>query len=123
MSTQVSAIDYLTENIQYTSCFCEENVYKLAEKCGAVGYDASVVFISSESKQTPIWCQRSARGPDEPVLWDYHVVLLVRGVVTSNGPKDMIFDLDCTLACPTSVEEYFEMSFRPSVALRQRHMQ
>ena len=71
----------------YTSCYCEENVYLLAQRMTQVlsGHSPEdrpelfVVFISSLLQRTPIWCQASnASSPEDPVLWDYHVVLLQR---------------------------------------------
>ena len=72
----------------YCSHFCEENVYKMAcnfvedmrselENCPSVCF--FVVFISSECKKTPVWHQK-AGVQDEPVLWDYHVVLVAKGI-------------------------------------------
>lgn len=41
-----------------------------------------VIFISSECKRTPVWHQKA--GIDgEPVLWDYHVVLVAKGISES----------------------------------------
>jgi len=30
------------------------------------------VFLSNSLKQVPVWCQKNAKGPDIPVIWDYH---------------------------------------------------
>ena len=83
------------KKLKYCSLFCEENVYKMAEhfsECihnsrqhsdSALGMRTTassklyVVFISSESKQTPIWYQKACCG-NRPVLWDYHVVLVAK---------------------------------------------
>lgn len=70
----------------YTSQFCEENVHKMIAKFlllkprllhPAISFYA--VFVSSKSKQTPIWHQKAGIR-DEPVLWDYHVILVAKGL-------------------------------------------
>jgi protein N-terminal glutamine amidohydrolase len=41
-----------------------------------------VVFVSSECKRTPVWHQKAGI-QGEPVLWDYHVVLVAKGISQS----------------------------------------
>ncbi|KAM4630780.1 protein N-terminal glutamine amidohydrolase isoform 2-T2 [Polymixia lowei] len=62
------------ETCVYTSCYCEENVWKLcefinAERQNLVG-EVYAVFISNERRMVPLWKQRSGHG-DEPVIWLY----------------------------------------------------
>jgi len=84
-------------HLTYTSCYCEENVWKLCEEIERRSSkdkdkdDSSrtnedplsrtyAVFISNPSKSVPIWCQRSSKNPRSvPVVWDYHVILIYRG--------------------------------------------
>jgi hypothetical protein len=66
--------------LRYTPYFCEENVYQLA--LDAVGSHA--VFVTNAAKQVAMWQQRAG----DPVVWDYHVVLVADGGVT---------DLDTTI--------------------------
>jgi hypothetical protein len=70
----------LRSSFLYTSKFCEENVYQMILKLNS-SFPSLLyaVFISSDCKMTPIWHQLSARENSTPVLWDYHVVLLVKG--------------------------------------------
>jgi hypothetical protein len=70
----------LRSSFLYTSKFCEENVYQMILKLNS-SFPSLVyaVFISSDCKMTPIWHQLSANDSGTPVLWDYHVVLLVKG--------------------------------------------
>ena len=65
------------ENLSYQSCYCEENVYKLAERFDQHGYYGYVLFITSLSQQTPVWCQKSSNSPQSPVIWDYHVTYML----------------------------------------------
>ena len=114
---------FLPEHIDYTSCFCEENVYKLAERACQSGFGERtfVVFISSVSKCTPIWCQKSSPSANEPVCWDYHVIMLIR---ESQGEKvSTVYDLDSNLPFPSSFDTYFENSFRPQVNFKPEYMQ
>ncbi|XP_061905270.1 protein N-terminal glutamine amidohydrolase isoform X2 [Entelurus aequoreus] len=56
----------------------EENVWKV---CEFIRKEKSfpleeffVIFISNDNKMVPLWEQKSAQG-QQPVIWDYHVVL------------------------------------------------
>jgi len=90
---------------KYQAFYCEENVWHLA---GALGGWA--VVLSHPSRQTPIWGQRAAE-PGEPVLWDYHVVLVAEGEV---------WDLDTRLAFPAPLDTYFDAAFRLPERVRAR---
>ncbi|KAJ8334463.1 hypothetical protein SKAU_G00401020 [Synaphobranchus kaupii] len=61
------------QECMYTSCYCEENVWKLCEHVknqnkGTFDH-IYAVFISNERRM------KSSRG-GQPVVWDYHVILL-----------------------------------------------
>nr|XP_023683285.1 protein N-terminal glutamine amidohydrolase isoform X2 [Paramormyrops kingsleyae] len=66
----------------YTSCYCEENVWKLCEYAKIQKQfpmdEIYAVFISNEQKMVPLWEQKSSHG-NKPVIWDYHVILLHDG--------------------------------------------
>lgn len=66
-----------------------------------------VVFISNENRMVPLWKQKSGRG-DQPVIWDYHVVLL------QAGPRvdPLVYDLDSELPFPCSLQLYAAQSLR-----------
>ncbi|TRY84327.1 hypothetical protein DNTS_025434 [Danionella cerebrum] len=77
MNQESAAIEYKCitpprNHCVYTSCYCEENVWKLCEyiknhsTCSLD--EVYAVFISNERKMIPIWKQKSSRG-DEPVIW------------------------------------------------------
>ena len=81
---------------RYCSHFCEENIYHMASRfqqridndrtsCGFSVEKVTifVVFVSSESNQTPIWHQKLGN-TDEPVFWDYHVILVAKGLASSS---------------------------------------
>ncbi|EEB05436.2 hypothetical protein SJAG_00450 [Schizosaccharomyces japonicus yFS275] len=86
--------------IQYTPCYCEENIYQLAKLFDGQG---QVVFITTKTKTTPIWEQKVGKEPDGLVVWDYHVVFLSRG--TDNNDWN-VWDFDSKLPFPTTWSEY-----------------
>ncbi|XP_077665952.1 protein N-terminal glutamine amidohydrolase isoform X2 [Eretmochelys imbricata] len=95
----------------YTSCYCEENVWKLCEYIRS--YDQYpleefyAVFISNERRMIPLWKQQSGCG-DEPVVWDYHVILLH----VSSEDQNFIYDLDTVLPFPCPFDTYIEEAFK-----------
>lgn len=117
--------------LTYTSCYCEENVWKLCEeiKRRVAGGDivedlmfrCFAVFISNPSKSVPIWCQRASKDPRSvPVVWDYHVIFIFRGkgsVKEDNDGQELssstssVYDLDTILPFPESFPVYFDKSF------------
>lgn len=92
--------------LAYTSCYCEENVWHLAGDPRFEGRPSFVVFISNPSKSCAIWAQRAATEPGAPVVWDYHVVLLV-----SEHDTVRVYDLDSRLPFGCTLEEYLGGSF------------
>lgn len=103
----------------YSSCYCEENIYMLCKKLSEVGVaapDASdlfVVFISNPNRQIPIWRQRSSKDVEGLCIWDYHVICIQR---KDKGMQ--VWDLDTTLPCPASLDEYIAGAFQPWVSLK-----
>ncbi|EPX71217.1 uncharacterized protein SOCG_01435 [Schizosaccharomyces octosporus yFS286] len=100
----------MLSKIQYTSCYCEENIYQLAEhvvKEKPPQLQAYVVFLSTPTKTMPIWEQ--SKSPF--VIWDYHVVLLTRSL---KNPKEgwFVWDPDTRLSIPCSLEQYLEQALR-----------
>lgn len=94
----------------YTSCYCEENCYKLVEKLLVFkNFDEiSVVFATSVSRKMPLWCQRAGlQRHDGFVLWDYHVF-----VVTIEKESSLVWDLDTTLDFPCSLTTYVAKAIR-----------
>lgn len=104
------------DECEYTSCFCEENCYKLVERlllrCSQ--HQVYVVLVTSRGKATPVWCQRSVKEGDY-VLWDYHVLVLHCG--------GEIFDLDSRLEFPSPALAYIDKSFKPTASLPHEHEQ
>ncbi|XP_069544096.1 protein N-terminal glutamine amidohydrolase [Brachyistius frenatus] len=108
------------ENCNYTSCYCEENVWKLCEfvrtERTAPLEQLLVVFISNENRKVPLWKQKSGRG-DQPVIWDYHVVLLQAGLQSDS----LVYDLDSELSFPCSLTLYGALGFRSDRNIRPEY--
>jgi protein N-terminal glutamine amidohydrolase len=91
--------DYL-----YTSLFCEENVWHLANKLIGQGMPADslrVLFLSNKNKTIALFNQQAAE-ENKAVIWDYHVVLQLRF-----DNEEYIFDFDSRLPFPSLFDEYF----------------
>jgi protein N-terminal glutamine amidohydrolase len=98
----------------YTSCYCEENTFKLGQRmieAGSPPDSLFALFISNESKSVAIFRQQSANeAEDGLVVWDYHVCL----VEVKGKEKIHVWDLDSSLpfGCPLST--YLTEAFRDS---------
>ncbi|CAG8519516.1 24380_t:CDS:2 [Cetraspora pellucida] len=68
----------------YTPFYCEENVYHLCKKFSELldksigNYEVYACFISNQTRSVPIRKQKAAKSPDGFVIWDYHVILLLK---------------------------------------------
>ncbi|XP_077207673.1 protein N-terminal glutamine amidohydrolase [Paroedura picta] len=95
----------------YTSCYCEENVWKLCECIRSQDRypleEFHAVFISNDRRMVPLWKQKS-RGGNQPVIWDYHVILLH----VSSGNQNFIYDLDTVLPFPCPFDTYVKEAFK-----------
>jgi len=129
-----AADTWRAEDFDYCQFFCEENCWRMvqrlvatikvneqnlaardalvAEKCKSETLEPWVILITSKSQMTPIWYQKSSKGEDDFVLWDYHVVVLLNGE---------IFDFDSKLSFPTLATKYIEKAFRPGTEIRDEN--
>lgn len=88
---------------KYTPFYCEENIWHLASSRS--DRESLVVFLSNARFQIPLWMQRASQDPSQPVVWDYHVILLEK-----KDDAYQVWDLDSSLPCPTDVTHYVEQS-------------
>jgi hypothetical protein len=95
----------------YTANFCEENIWQLCQHPSLAAFTKTVLFISNEQRNCPLWHQKSSLG-DDPVWWDYHVTLIV-----SSAEASFIFDFDTNLNLPSPLIEYLQHTFRPDLAV------
>ncbi|XP_060536488.1 protein N-terminal glutamine amidohydrolase [Cylas formicarius] len=102
----------------YVSCYCEENIYKLAEVVNKIYCNeinkCFVVFISNPSRTVPLWRQRAGKDEDRLVIWDYHVIFLYH----PEPEKCLVYDLDSELPFPTYVHKYVTETFRTDHILK-----
>ncbi|CAJ0918125.1 unnamed protein product [Ranitomeya imitator] len=103
----------------YTSCYCEENVWKLCESIrertpGALP-ECYTVFLSNDHRMIPIWRQKCGDGED-PVIWDYHVILLHDA--GSDGQR-VVYDLDTVLPFPCPCDAYIKEALRSDDLIRK----
>ncbi|XP_032832937.2 protein N-terminal glutamine amidohydrolase [Petromyzon marinus] len=114
----------------YWGCYCEENVWKLIEH--ARGRRRTLrglyaVFISNDARTVPLWKQKCKQGTDEPVLWDYHVLLLLQHAEdgsssnSSSSSSSFVYDLDSTLPFPCTLDSYAAQALRPDRDLKRRY--
>jgi hypothetical protein len=85
--------------------YCEENIWHLAQdpRCGPGR--RLVLVISGTAGRFAMWKQRAAPSADEPLPWDYHVVLLV------HDRHWQAWDLDTALGAPIPAEAWLAQSF------------
>lgn len=116
----------------YTSCYCEENVWKLCDQFRQRGCDTKqlhVVFISNHERQIALWKQKAGtqQGPWlNFALWDYHVILIKTPRPTNDGRtatvnesenETLVYDLDTVLPFPVSFNQYAKEAFKPGLTL------
>ena len=99
----------------YTAYFCEENIWWLAGTLIDNGQSPDMlhVLFFSNAHQSIVMLKQNAATPDQPIAWDYHVVLLV------NEPDEAwILDPDSRLPFPTPADRYMAESFPQQTLLK-----
>jgi protein N-terminal glutamine amidohydrolase len=99
----------LISRFRYTPLYCEENVWQLCDDPRVPGDDKQVVFISNAARRVAMWGQKAARDPHDPVVWDYHVILVSRSQIWR------VWDLDSALGLDVSFESWCSASFEVSI--------
>ncbi|PFH52422.1 hypothetical protein AMATHDRAFT_74213 [Amanita thiersii Skay4041] len=105
-------------NVSYTPYWCEENIYLLCQTFLADPqisntWDTYCVFISNQGQSVALWNQKKARESGLPVVWDYHVVLLLRPRFADVASEESwIYDFDADMPIPCPGREYMEKTFR-----------
>jgi hypothetical protein len=93
---------------RYCPFYCEENVWWAAED---VPPGSKVVFVSNAKRAVALCFQRAARDGIGPVVWDYHVILLVPGPGQADDDAWVVIDLDTTLGERVPATEYLDRTF------------
>ena len=99
------------EHYAYHARYCEENIWWLCQQPEFA--DSQVMVIAALAEYFPMLCQRAAGLPEQPLLWDYHVVLLWP---TQN--QTYLVDFDTFLAFCTPIADYFQRSFLAETRLK-----
>lgn len=90
-----------------TPFFCEENVWM---RCADLAGDARVhaVVITNPHHAVAMWSQRAA--VVDPIVWDYHVVVLVDDPSDRRGA--IVLDVDCRAGSVLPLGDWLRASFR-----------
>lgn len=90
----------------YQPFYCEENIWLLAQdpRCGPG--ERLVALITGTQGHVAMWHQRPAVAAGEPLLWDYHVVLLVAGTACWQ-----VWDFECDLGMPVGAARWLTSCF------------
>ncbi|KAJ3786187.1 N-terminal glutamine amidase-domain-containing protein, partial [Lentinula aff. detonsa] len=88
----------LPQDAAYTPYWCEENVYLLIQSFSqnpslSEIWEVFAVFISNYSKTAQ---------PGQPVVWDYHVVAILRPRKSSSNLHSWVYDFDTRLDLPVT---------------------
>ena len=80
-------------------------------------FQTSVVFVSNKKQVVPLWRQRAGKDEEKLVIWDYHVLLILR------QPDDrcLVYDLDSDLPFPTYFHKYVTETFRTDAILNPEY--
>lgn len=110
----------------YTSCYCEENVYLLAQALSSQAatdengpWDLFVVFISNNGKTVALWNQKAHK---DFIIWDYHVILALCPTTASrrsgtsedtitDASEAWVYDFDTRLPVPCRWQDYIRGTF------------
>jgi hypothetical protein len=93
------------ESFSYAPLYCEENVWHLAQSEALGAERRCVAFVTNSFRRCALFHQRAAAAPHEPVVWDYHVILLVERAGWE------VWDLDSALPFPSRAEDYLDATF------------
>ncbi|KAI9297003.1 hypothetical protein K502DRAFT_363672 [Neoconidiobolus thromboides FSU 785] len=108
------------EYFHYSKNYCEENIYQLIRSLKHYFEQDSFfnqltpffypTFVINPWNKVPIWKQKLAAEPNLPIIWDYHVILIL---ILENEEErySYILDFDTTLPFITSFNEYFNACF------------
>jgi hypothetical protein len=92
---------------EYWPYYCEENIWHACAAPVSKGEDASAVFVSNPTRSVAMW-QQQAAPPGRPIVWDYHVVLLL-----GTQGRSEIVDPDCRRGPRLPAKDWIDASFPP----------
>jgi protein N-terminal glutamine amidohydrolase len=104
--------------MEYTACYCEENIYLYVKTCIESHKEIYAVFISNPSKSVLLCRQKAGKGARKFVVWDYHVIALFR----DESDEFYVWDFDSTMESPILASEYLQQTFPSDIALREEFL-
>ena len=66
-----------------------------------------VVFVSNKKRVVPLWRQKAGKDEEKLVIWDYHVILIIK-----TDERSTVFDLDTNLPYPCDFKSYTQETFK-----------
>ena len=126
-----SALRCSSDHAARVPCYCEENVWRVAyrhlhrgEKLNVDGSGRQryyAVFVSNPTRCCPMWSQRAVDDPNDPIFWDYHVILI--GRYDSTG-ETLVYDIDTNISLyPCPIGKYLCETFREECIHRDHQEQ
>lgn len=99
-----SELTAIAATAPYSSCYCEENAWQLANRLPDKEL-ATIVFVSNPM-QTVAYFQQRAAPPGQATIWDYHVWIMIR-----IGDRHYVLDRDSRLCLGLTLRSYLTASF------------
>ncbi|TRY73478.1 hypothetical protein TCAL_11818 [Tigriopus californicus] len=108
-------------NCSYAPCFCEENVWMVADHARRNSSPSEmqkcfVIFVSNKKQVVPLWRQKAGKDEEKLVIWDYHVLFIYKP-----DQRCLVFDLDSDLPFPTYFHKYVTETFRTDAILNPEY--
>ena len=113
MGPLVTARRDILISVLYQPFYCEENIWHLAAARRETGLQSTIALISNQHRQCAVWNQRAAPRAGEPIVWDYHVILI--------DEQGGVHDLDTLLGAPVPLHEWVSGSFAPLGLIQARY--
>ena len=116
MAYDINPAGLRREHFAYAACFCEENIWQLGKSLVAQGISIAAMHavVLSNANRTIALLQQRAAPPGQAMMWDYHVILLLK-----NADEEWILDFDTRLPFATLRHDYALNSFIPAPQLAQ----
>ncbi|MFZ9887489.1 MAG: hypothetical protein ACO3JL_08305 [Myxococcota bacterium] len=100
--------------LPYTPYYCEENVWQLLHDERLRPRERWALVISNPARQVALWAQRASPVAGAPVVWDYHVVALVKDL-----DDVVVWDLDSLGPCPATFADWYAQTVEPTLVLSE----
>jgi len=96
--------------------YCEESAWRLLGATDLVAGPSEAMLVANRFGRVACWSQRASDAPDDPVLWDYHVVVAER---CADGAR-RIWDPDSRLGPIVPAATWLAATFLDADQVRAR---